>query len=144
MDYYLKANTESVLWDKLIEVGAVVAHHVKDSNGEILETRYSANTGYAIDVIGTIYKPTGNKIRYTINGAEIDLPETLPIEGFHINLRGPVDLSAKIEYEEYNPNDQDLANSEFLITSVPAIKSVTPSPLEEFLVYPKTPVRMWA
>lgn len=144
MDYYLRANTESVLWDKLVEVGAAVANHVKDANGQIVETTYSANTGYAIDVIGTIYKPTGNKIRHTINGADVDLPETLPVEGFHVNLRGPIDLAPKIEYEQYNPTSEDFANSEFLFTSQPAIKSVTPSPIEELLVYPKTPVRVWA
>lgn len=51
-------------------------------NDDIVETvkvpRYAA-----IDVIGTIYKPTGKMI--TTDEGEV--PEMVPVEGWHVNVR---------------------------------------------------------
>ena len=38
----------------------------------------------AIDVIGTIYKPTGEMLL----GEDGEYPEMAPLEGWHVNLRG--------------------------------------------------------
>ena len=40
---------------------------------------------HSIDVIGTIYKPTG-EISTNEDG---EFPITAPIEGWHVNVRGP-------------------------------------------------------
>jgi hypothetical protein len=141
MDYFLRANTESILWDKLVEVGAAVEIQVKDQNGNVIETRHQANTGFVIDVIGTIYKPTGNMIQQTLDDAVIEVPELSPIPGFHANLRGPANLSSKVEYIQYQLTDEDRANSEFVMPTPE--EKITPSPLEELLVKPKNPVRVW-
>lgn len=44
----------------------------------------TATHDYAIDVVGTIYRPTGNMIADD-DGNEY--PETAPIPGWHVNLR---------------------------------------------------------
>jgi len=38
----------------------------------------------SIDIIGTIYKPSGNVI---IGNDNIEYPEILPLEGYHVNIR---------------------------------------------------------
>ena len=48
---------------------------------------YGTSTG-AIDVVGTVYRKTGNIINITEqDGTEIDYEETEPVEGFHVNIR---------------------------------------------------------
>ncbi len=140
MDYFLRANTESILWDKLVEVGAAVEIQIKNEQGEVVETRHVANTGFSIDVIGTIRKPTGNKILQTIGDRTVEVDETEEIPGFHANLRG-ANLGPKVEYIPYVPTEDDLANTEF-VKPLPEEK-VTLSPLHELLVNPKNPVRVW-
>lgn len=93
MDYYLKAESEAAMWSALTAVGAAVQVQVKDEDGNVVETRHSAVPGFSIDMIGTIYKPTGNFIRKEENGATIDFPEMSPVSGFHANLRGPAGLA---------------------------------------------------
>lgn len=142
MDYFLKANTETILWNKLVEVGAAKQISVKNEAGEVIETRHIATDGYAIDVIGVIYKPTGNFIQQTVDERVAEIPEVEALEGFHANLRGPADLAPKVEYIEYKPSNEELANTEFVMPAPE--QKITPSPLEELLVYPKNPVRVWA
>lgn len=142
MDYFLRANTETILWDKLVEVGAAKQIVVKNEAGEVVETRHVATDGYSIDVIGTIYKPTGNLIRQTVGDVTLDVPEMEALDGFHVNVRGPADLAPKIEYIQYEATSEELANAQFVMPEPE--QRITPSPLEELLVNPKNPVRVWA
>lgn len=66
---------ESVLFDK-VEDGLV------------------SKLNFVADVIGVIYKETGNVIKTD----EGDVAETKPISGWHVNLRGP-DADKFPEYE---------------------------------------------
>ena len=65
------AEADSVLFDEQTNV-----------QGDVVETvkvpKYAA-----IDVIGTIYKPTGEMI--TTDEGEV--PEMAPVEGWHVNVR---------------------------------------------------------
>lgn len=66
-DYFLKAADESAMWEALESAGMV--------------DEECQPVGIALDIIGTIYKPTG----------EVDaegLPAMAPIPGFHANIRG--------------------------------------------------------
>lgn len=79
MDKHLKfsskSEAESVLFD-MVEDGLV------------------PKFGFSVDVIGVIYKETGK----ILTSAEGPVPETKPISGWHVNVRGvgPDDFS---EYE---------------------------------------------
>lgn len=74
-DYFLKfadqAEADSVLFDEQTNV-----------QGDVVETvkvpKYTA-----IDVIGTIYKPTGK----TVTTTEGPVDEMAPLEGWHVNVR---------------------------------------------------------
>jgi hypothetical protein len=82
MDYYLKAESEEALWFSLISAG--VAQEVTDDG----VTR-KVPVGIALDVIGVIYKGTGNMIE--VNSSDMGAytyEEQAPIEGFHANIRG--------------------------------------------------------
>jgi hypothetical protein len=119
-DYFLKATDEATLWACLVEAGAATTYEVKNEDGEVVDTRYAPAPGYSIDVIGTIYRPTGNLIQQTGPGdAMIEVPEMAPLEGFHANLRGP-------EFVAPEPTEV-----------------VTPSPLADLLVTPSNPARVW-
>lgn len=142
MDYYLKANSEQELMSKLTEVGAMESYTVKDENDTVIETRYIPVAGYDIDIIGTIYKPTGNFIQQTMGEQTIEVPEMEALVGFHANLRGPVDLAPKVEYIPYVPTLEELNDPNFVIPDPEVI--TTPSPIAELLVYPTNPVRVWA
>lgn len=142
MDYYLKANSEAELWQALKNAGAAVSYDVKNEAGEIIETHNIPAPGFNIDIIGTIYKPTGNVVQRIVNDITINEPELEALPGFHANLRGPDTLAAKTEYTQYTPTPEDLQNPDFVYPQ-PTI-TVTPSPIEQFLVYPKNPARIWA
>jgi hypothetical protein len=77
-DFYLKTNDLHELWDLLLAQD--LAETVTDPEGG---TQYIAK-GIALDIIGTIFKPTGNMI----TSGELTFPEQLPVEGFHANIRG--------------------------------------------------------
>lgn len=141
MDYYLKANSEAELWQTLKTAGAAVSYDVKNEADEVVETRYGPAPGYSIDVIGTIYKPTGNKIQQTIEDRTVEVPELEALPGFHANMRGPADLAPKVTLTPYQPTLQDLANPDF-VTPEPT-RTETPSPIQALLVEPKNPVRVW-
>jgi hypothetical protein len=49
---------------------------------------YKVHKYAAIDVIGTIYKPTGKMLK-TEDG---DTPEMAPIEGWHVNVRHTTEM----------------------------------------------------
>ena len=141
MDYYLKAASEAVLMTALEAVNAVKSVQVKNEVGEVIETRYVAAPGYNLDVIGTVYKPTGNLVQQTIDDRTIEVPEMVALPGFHANLRGPASLAPTVTVVPYTPTEAELTNPEFLMPE-PTI-TTTPSPIQELLVYPQSPSRVW-
>lgn len=83
MDYYIKAETEEALWS------ALFAADVASESTEDGVTYRGAKSGYALDVIGLIYKGTGQMVE--VNDPDMGTytyEEQAPIEGFHANLRG--------------------------------------------------------
>jgi hypothetical protein len=74
-DYYLKAADATALYDVLEAAGVVTEG---DQGWQVTDGHK-----YALDVIGTIYKPTG-KVLQTDDG---EVPEMKPVDGFHANLR---------------------------------------------------------
>ena len=143
MDYFLKATDEATMWARLVEAGAAVTYEVKNEAGVVVETRHAPAAGYSIDVIGTIYRPTGNVVQQPgpEEGAMIEVPEMAPLEGFHVNMRGPADLAPKIEYMPYVPTEEELLDLEFVAPDPTEV--VTPSPLADLIVAPKNPARVW-
>lgn len=81
MDYHLKFETEAaaneVLFSDQLDVQGNVVDTVKVSNFP----------GHAVDVIGVIYKPTGNMV----TSDEGSFPEMAAVPGWHVNVRGPED-----------------------------------------------------
>ena len=75
IDIYLKAADHDSLYSALESAGVVTqgenGWHVTDAHK------------YALDVIGTVYKPTG-KVLTTDEG---EVPEMAAVDGFHANLR---------------------------------------------------------
>lgn len=141
MDFYLKANSENELWAALLSAGVVRKADVKDDSGNITESRYEPVNGISLDVIGKVFKPTGNFVLQTTENGTVEMPEMAELPGFHANLRGPVELGEKVEYIPYVPTEEDIANPNFVMPEPQVIK--TPSPLDVLLVYPKTPSRVW-
>ena len=139
MDYFLKANNEQELMTKLAEVGAVEQYEVRSEVGDEVQVKYHLTQGVNLDVIGTIYKPTGDMVK---NAEGIEVPVMEQLEGFHANLRGNLNLGETVEYIQYQPTEEELADPEFTMPE-PEVK-VTPSPIAELLVQPKNPVRVWA
>ncbi len=77
----------------MVEGGAATTYEVKNTDGQVVETRNAPTQGYNIDIIGTIYKPTGNLIQQQgPDNTTIEVPEMEALEGFHANMRGPFDL----------------------------------------------------
>lgn len=143
MDYYLKAESEAALWSALQAAGAATTFEVKDEDGNVVETRHAPAPGFSIDVIGTIFKPTGNLIQQTVGDVTVEVPEMAALEGFHANMRGPADLAPKVEYVPYVPTEQEAADPAFVMPEPEVV--TTPSPLAALLVdpAPKTPSRVW-
>ena len=141
MDYYLKAASEAALMTALEAVNAVQSYAVKNEQGETIETRYVAAPGYNLDVIGTVYKPTGNFIQQTVDDRTVEVPEVTAVPGFHANLRGPADLAPTVTVTPYTRTEADTANPEFVMPE-PTV-TTTPSPIQELLVYPQSPSRVW-
>lgn len=42
-----------------------------------------SSADYALDLVGTIYKPTGNMLQ---SEDGFDYPETAPLDGWHVNM----------------------------------------------------------
>jgi hypothetical protein len=81
-DFYLKTNDLHELWDLLLAQD--LAEMITSPDGS---TDYVAKN-IALDIIGTIFKPTGNMI----TSGDLTFPEQLPIDGFHANIRGDLTL----------------------------------------------------
>lgn len=91
MDYYLKTTNETTLWESLEAAGlAYKLYDPQDSlnvptgDKEWIPTgKFSWRTDMQIDIIGTIYVPTGDTEE--VDGRQI--PVMQAIDGFHANLR---------------------------------------------------------
>ena len=74
-DYFLKFTDEA-------EANAALFTEQTNVQGDVVETvlvpKYAA-----VDVIGVIYKPTGNVLKTD----EGEVPEMAPLDGWHVNVR---------------------------------------------------------
>ena len=101
MNFYLKAESEEALWEVLEAKGLAVkdydpddplnqrpddAEELESAEDDVWEPTGAFThrfTGIALDVIGTIYKPTGE----TLTDEEgFEYPEMAAIDGYHANL----------------------------------------------------------
>jgi hypothetical protein len=82
LDYFLKFEDETL-------ADAVLFDMVHDGEGYTKRPRYAA-----IDVIGTIYEPTGQMLTTD----EGEAPEMAAIPGWHVNVRH---TSEALELEQY-------------------------------------------
>ena len=81
MDYTLKFPTEAA-------ANKVLFGDQLDVQGNVVETVKVSNfPGHSVDIIGTVYKPTGKMLA----GDESSYPEMAPVEGWHVNVRGEED-----------------------------------------------------
>lgn len=117
--YYLKANSEQEIWEALESVD--LAYKDYDTEDELnvrpddmIDDTWQPTgaftyvfTGTSLDMIGTIYKETGNMISVTSEeGAVVEIPEYVALEGFHANMIGSPngDLSAIVVDAPKTPN----------------------------------------
>lgn len=75
MDYFLKFTSKAAAEKALFTKETVTMDGVSEV---VMRPKYTA-----IDVIGTIYKPTGNIT--TVD--DIQIPETVALTGYHVNVR---------------------------------------------------------
>ena len=81
IDYCLKFDSEAEARAVLYRIeGAVEAD---PENGIEAQEGYEVANYPAIDMIGVICKPTGQ----IINTTEGDVPEMVPVDGYHVNVR---------------------------------------------------------
>ncbi|MDC0292438.1 hypothetical protein OAL29_00880 [Candidatus Binatia bacterium] len=99
MNYYLKTEDEQNLWEALESKDLAVRDYDPDDalnsppndwdfelNGEYIksgayEWRF---VGQALDIIGTIYTPTGNTLT---DDEGMEYPEMTAVDGFHANMK---------------------------------------------------------
>jgi hypothetical protein len=96
-DYLLKFETKEYADEALFTKETTTVDDVEET---CLRPNYAA-----IDIIGTIYKPTGEML--DVEGQEV--PEMVAVTGYHVNVRHTSDAPE----------------------------------LQEFVVNPKTPTRVW-
>jgi hypothetical protein len=74
-DFFLKFNTPA-------DADAVLFDEQTSVQGDVVETTKVPKYA-AVDVIGTIYKPTGEMIQTD----EGEVPAMAPLDGWHVNVR---------------------------------------------------------
>jgi len=77
--YYLKTSDEASMWTALSDAGLAV-----QENGEW------QFTGDSLDMIGSIYAPTGNTLTDQKNN---EYPEMQALDGYHANLISRTELT---------------------------------------------------
>jgi hypothetical protein len=93
-NYYLKTNDEASLWEALEAVNLAVKDYDPEDplnqQPEELDESWQPTgaydwrfTGIALDIIGTIWKPTGNMLT---DDEGMEYPEMAAIDGYHANL----------------------------------------------------------
>lgn len=75
IDLYLKFNSEKQANSALFNIQVI-------NNETVKIPKYTA-----IDIIGIIYKPSGNMIQ----SEDGEFPEMIPLEGWHVNVRVTLD-----------------------------------------------------
>jgi hypothetical protein len=98
MNYYLQAESEEALFAALESAGVSQRHYDMDDFSNVRpadldpEAQWEPTgkydslpvAGVDLDVIGTIFKPTGNMIQ----GEDGEYPEMEALDGYHANIRG--------------------------------------------------------
>ena len=92
-NYYLKADSETALWEALEAAGLAVKDYdpedpLNQRPDDVEEWQPTGAfdwrfTGVALDIIGTIYKPTGTMLT---DEEGMEYPEMAAIPGWHANL----------------------------------------------------------
>lgn len=101
MNYYLKTTSEDALWEALEAAALAVRDY--DLEDELNVRPFDAQedwqpsgafewrfTGQALDIIGTIYKPTGVMLT---DDEGFDYPEMQALDGFHANLKADAGIT---------------------------------------------------
>jgi len=90
-DFYIKLNSEADLptvfsafykQDFVTVVDEETGESTQTPEGEPYLVKHTHD--YAIDLVGTIYEPTGNTLT---DDEGNEYPETAPIDGYHVNVR---------------------------------------------------------
>ncbi len=86
MNYYLKAQSEADLFAALEAANLYkkVYYEFDEEGNPIGDFELQKVGQYDLDVIGTIFKPTGTML----TGEDGEYPEMAALEGFHANIRG--------------------------------------------------------
>ena len=71
VDFFIKLNSEADMHTAFVDFY---------QEGELVTHTHD----YAIDVVGVIYKPTGNML---MDAEGFEYPETAPLDGWHVNVR---------------------------------------------------------
>ena len=71
VDFFIKLNSEADMHTAFVDFY---------QDGELVTHTHD----YAIDVVGVIYKPTGNMLT---DSEGFEYPETAPVDGWHVNVR---------------------------------------------------------
>ena len=75
-DRYLKFDDQAQAQAAFEAAGLVVG-------GKLIIATHS----YAVDVIGTIYRPTGAMVAMATPNGTVDMAEMEPVAGWHVNMR---------------------------------------------------------
>lgn len=92
--YYLKTDTEEQMWEALESAGLAKREYDREDPLNVAPEEATEGwqptgafewvfTGLALDMIGTIYKPTGNMLT---DSEGMEYAETASIDGWHANL----------------------------------------------------------
>lgn len=101
-NYYLKTADEQSLWEALETANLAVRDYDPEDPLNVCPTDLEMDavwaptgayewrfTGEALDIIGTIYKPSGN----VLTGPEgEEYPEMVAVDGFHANMKAPAGI----------------------------------------------------
>lgn len=90
-DYYCKFDSESAANTALVAAGVMQA--AVDMDGQ--PNGFAATNGASVDVIGEIYKPTGNTVTTDMG----ERPEMAAIPGWHVNVRSSTEIEALKQYD---------------------------------------------
>ena len=101
MNYYLKATDEQALWEALETADLAVRDYDLEDPLNVAPEEPDESwvqsgaytwrfTGQALDMIGTIYTPTGNTLTDSDGN---DYPEMQAVSGFHANMKAPSGLT---------------------------------------------------
>ncbi len=96
-DYYLKFDNEEAANAALVAAG-VLAHvdAVLDENEQVIQPAgFAPANSASVDVIGAIYKPTG-EMETTEMG---ERPVMAAVPGWHVNVRSSTEIEALKQYD---------------------------------------------